>query len=382
MVKITKKYVDSLEAKDKVYTIWDSKLTGFGIKVTPKGRKVYMVRYIGSGDKQRRPALGVHGRLTCEKAREKANEMLSQVATGVDPRDEIDKRKLEPTLNEFFNTYLERHAKLHKKTWKFNQEYYNRHLKEPFGDMKISDITQSAVADLHIKIGNSSGKSMANQIVTLLGMILNKAIEWEVLDKRNPTQYVKKYREQSRDRFLQSHELPLFIEAVEQEERLFRDFFFILLLTGQRKTNVLEMKWKDLNLKDQYWLIPETKNGEPLMVPLVNDAVEILKERKKHATSNVWVFESETSESGRLVDPKKAWARIRKRSGLEDLRMHDLRRTMGSYQTILGASGFIVAKSLGHKSLKSTEIYARLNINPVRESMERASRVLLNKGDD
>ena len=83
------------------------------------------------------------------------------------------------------------------------------------------------------------------------------------------------------------------------------------------------------------------------------------------------------SASGHLVDPKKAWKRILNRAEIEDLNMHDLRRTMGSYQTIGGANSFIVAKSLGHKSIKSTEIYARLNIDPVRESMEQAANLMM-----
>jgi integrase len=210
-------------------------------------------------------------------------------------------------------------------------------------------------------------------------MLFNKAMEWEHFKGSNPTQYVKKFKEISRDRFLQANELPLFLKAVDEEEPLFRDFFYILLLTGQRKTNVLEMQWKDISFEYKYWKIPETKNGEPLVVPLVEGAIDILKERKIKSKNLVWVFESETSASGRLVDPKKAWYRILKRSGIEDLRMHDLRRTMGSYQTILGSSSFIVAKSLGHKSIKSTEIYARLNIDPVRQSMENATNFMLNK---
>lgn len=380
MVKITKTYVESLEPKDKDYIVWDEKLTGFGVKVTPKGKKSYLLRYRGTNGKQRRPSLGVHSKkTTCEDARKEAIRRLKLISAGEDPQDTIEQAKLELTLNELFHHYIENYAKLHKKTWKYNEEYYNRHLRDVFGSRKLSSITQAEIATLHFKIGNTSGRSMANQIVTLLGMLFNKAMEWEHFKGNNPTQYVKKFKEISRDRFLQANELPLFLKAVDEEEPLFRDFFYILLLTGQRKTNVLEMQWKDISFEYKYWKIPETKNGEPLVVPLVEGAIDILKERKIKSKNLVWVFESETSASGRLVDPKKAWYRILKRSGIEDLRMHDLRRTMGSYQTILGSSSFIVAKSLGHKSIKSTEIYARLNIDPVRQSMENATNFMLNK---
>lgn len=78
-------------------------------------------------------------------------------------------------------------------------------------------------------------------------------------------------------------------------------------------------------------------------------------------------------EAGHFHDPKKAWARILKRAGIEDLRIHDLRRTLGSWQTALGASGFIVGKSLGHKSMQATAVYARLNLDPVRNSVNAAA---------
>jgi len=379
MVNLNKTFVESLEPQDKEIVYWDDKQKGFGVKVTPTGKKVYIFKYRDNNGKQRKKTIGPHGKYACNEARDEAKDIQKDANRGKDiERDLVaEQKRLELTLDELFDAYLERHAKQHKKTWKYNEQYYNRHIKKVFGSRKLSEIYQTEIATLHSQIGKSSGQSMANQIVTLLGMLFNKAIEWEYYDKRNPTLHIKKFKEKPRDRFLQSHELPIFLKAVDEEEPLFRDFFYILLLTGQRKTNVLEMQWKDINFDNSSWRIPETKNGDPLVVPLTSEVMEVLKERKKNSKNKKWVFESETSQSGRLVDPKKAWARIRARSEIEDLNMHDLRRTMGSYQTILGSSSFIVAKSLGHKSIKSTEIYARLNIDPVRESMERASSAIL-----
>lgn len=379
MPKLTKTFIESLEPQSESVIYWDSLIFGFGVRVSPKGKKAYLVRYRTINRKQRKPVIGIHGVMTCEQAREAAKTILSGVNLGKDFQGEKEKIRNEPTLNEFFKMYIDKYAKQHKKTWKFNEEYYNRHIKNAFGDYRLSTITQDDILKIHKKIGANSGHSMANQIVTLIGMIFNKAIEWDYYEHKNPILHIKKFKEKSRDRFLQSNELPAFLSAVDMEEQPFRDFFYILLLTGQRKTNVLEMKWQDINLKEKYWRIPETKNGDPLMVPLVNDALTILKQRKKESNgSSEWVFTSKTSRSGRLTDPKRAWYRVLRECELKDLRMHDLRRTMGSYQTILGASSFIVAKSLGHKDQKSTQIYARLNMDPVRQSMQKASTVMLN----
>ena len=161
-------------------------------------------------------------------------------------------------------------------------------------------------------------------------------------------------------------ELKLFYDAVMEEPPLWRDLLFVLLFTGQRKRNVCQMRWEKLDLSRGLWFVAgETmKNGSPLVVVLSTNALAILNERFSAPDKNAdWVFPSERG-AGAVVDPKKAWERIRERSGLEDVRMHDLRRTLGSWQALGGTSLQIIGKSLGHKSMKATEIYARLTTAP------------------
>ncbi len=179
----------------------------------------------------------------------------------------------------------------------------------------------------------------------------------------------------SRDRFLQPNELPRFFEAVANEpNEAARDFFMISLLTGARKANTLAMRWDEINFHSATWRIAITKNSEPQVVHLPKEAVAILAERKLHSQSS-WVFPGEGA-SGHLADPKKAWGRILAEAGIENLRIHDLRRTLGSYQAATGASGYIIGKSLGHKSQQSTAVYARLNLDPVRESVNKATEAM------
>ena len=111
---------------------------------------------------------------------------------------------------------------------------------------------------------------------------------------------------------------------------------------------------------------------------MCEDAYQSLKRRKKDADS-VWVFPG-TGKEGHLVDPKKAWLRITKRGGFEDLRIHDLRRTLGSWLAASGVSLPIIGKTLGHKSSQSTQIYARLNLDPVRESLKKATDAMFALG--
>ena len=163
--------------------------------------------------------------------------------------------------------------------------------------------------------------------------------------------------------------------SYEPSEQI-QDYFMLLLLTGVRRANLLAMRWDEISFERKEWRIPETKNGEPLTVHIAPQAIEILKRRKEEAAEAggdiEWVFPGD-GKAGHLQDPKRAWKRILKRAGIADLRIHDLRRTLGSWQTALGASGFIVGKSLGHKSLQATAVYARLNLDPVRDSVNAAA---------
>jgi integrase len=186
-----------------------------------------------------------------------------------------------------------------------------------------------------------------------------------------------------RKRFLQSGELPKFFAALAADDSdTFRDFVSLALLTGARRENVLTMKWADVDLGECLWRIPDTKNGEPLDVPLVPEAVAILKARKPaddDADGAPYVLPAARG-SGPMAPPKKRWTALLERAELDDLRLHDLRRSMGSWQAKTGASLIVIGKSLGHKSASATQVYAHLDVDPVRESMEKAAGAMLTAG--
>jgi len=208
-----------------------------------------------------------------------------------------------------------------------------------------------------------------------LRAIFNKAADWGY-EGPNPARGIKKFPERSRERFLQADELPNFFKAVAEEANdAVRDFILISLLTGARRGNVLAMRWADVNLERATWTIPTTKTDDSLTVPLVPEAVAILAGRQGRAQGE-YVFPAK-SKSGHLAEPKTAWARILKRAGIKDLHVHDLRRTLGSWQAAQGASLVIIGKSLGHRNVSTTAIYSRLNIDPVRRSVEAATKAML-----
>ena len=183
------------------------------------------------------------------------------------------------------------------------------------------------------------------------------------------------FRTISRDRFLEADELPRFFKSLSDEENhTLRDYVLISLLTGARRANVLSMRWKQVHLERGYWNIPETKNGTSQRVVLVPAAVDILRKRQENGSEFVFPGSDPVKH---LVDPKRGWKRILQRANISNLRIHDLRRSLGSWQAATGASLSMIGKSLNHKNVNSTAIYARLNLDPVRVSVETATSAML-----
>ena len=140
------------------------------------------------------------------------------------------------------------------------------------------------------------------------------------------------------------------------------------------------MRWDQIDLQAMTWRIPRTKNGESQTIPLGEPEAMILKGRQAESSSP-WVFPSPAKIDQHLSPPRAGWERILKRAGIADLRMHDLRRTLGSYMVDTGASLAIIGKTLNHKSQQATAIYARLSLDPIREAKDKAVRAMLGLAD-
>ena len=276
------------------------------------------------------------------------------------------------TFGGMFEEYMERYSKVYKRTWKYDQSEINRFVPHWF-KKKAAAINKQEIQVLLDKIRADNGLYQANRLFERIRAIYNKHLEWG-WKGTNPTIGIKKFKEKSRDRFMQADELPRFFEALEEEQNIaVRDYIWISLLTGARKNNVLAMRWNEINFTAKEWRIPDTKNGESLTIPLSDQAIKILNNRDK---SGQFVFASDLSSKGYVQDPKKAWARILKKANIDNLRIHDLRRTLGSWQVATGASLPIIGKSLGHKTQAATAVYARLNLDPVRESVNKATEAM------
>lgn len=231
------------------------------------------------------------------------------------------------------------------------------------------------------------GPGAANRTLALIGAMFGKAAALGFTGP-NPARGVKKFPSHSRERFLHADELPRFFKAVSEEPNgTMRDFVWLALFTGARRANVQAMRWDQLNLERGTWRIPQTKSGDPQTVHLPAPALEILKRRQAESESdeadskNPWVFPGR-GRSGHLEEPKGAWNRICERAGLGvglkgGVVIHDLRRTLGSWQAATGANLPVIGKSLGHKQQNTTAIYARLDLDPVRQAVDKATAAML-----
>lgn len=359
--------------------VQDLKVPGLTLRVTPNGVKTFSLFRRVKGGGPIRVTLGRYGAggITIDQARRMAAAVVAKAAEGVNVAEVRRAHRAERTFGELFTEYLNRHAKRQKRTWAEDEQRYKQYLAAYLGKKKLSSIDRAAVASVHSTITNSGHPVVANRVLALISSVFGRAIEWG-LAETNPTRGVRRNRESSRDRFLQAEEMPRFFKSLAEETNdVIRDYILLSLLTGARRANVLSMKWQEVSLNEGEWRIAHTKNGTPQTIPLSAEALAILKDRSLKANKKaVYVFPGD-GETGHLVEPKKGWQRVLERAGITGLRIHDLRRSLGSWQAKTGASLAIIGKSLNHKNAQTTAIYARLDLDPIRASVARATAAML-----
>jgi len=363
--------------KGRAY-VYDARMPGLCLCVSAAGSKI-LYFYKWAAGRPLRIRLGKLGELSIDAARKAAAGFTAELARGKDLAEERRARRQSPTFQDLFDHWIA-HAKERKKTWPEDERMYKKFIKGAWATRRLSSIKQRDVQAMHSQVGNSSGKYQANRVLGMVKAMFNRA--WEIGWKgENPADRITKFREEDRDRFLQPEELRTFFQALAEEpNQTARDCILMLLWTGARRGDVQAMRWDAVNLDLGYWRIPSTKSGEPVVVPLVEPALRILNNRLAASDDSPWVFPAH-SKSGHIMEPKSVWKRVLERAGLRDLRLHDLRRTLGSWQALGGASLPVIAKSLGHKQVRTTEVYARLQLDPVRASMERATQAMYEAGD-
>lgn len=356
--------------------IGDSTTPGLYLMVTAKGAKSWYLYKRVNGNPEKL-FLGGHPDLTPDQARDAARRRLGEIAADRNPAEERRRRLGEMTLREAFTRYLESYAKLHKRTWEADEKAFERHCTK-LASRRLSAIQTRDIEQLHAEIGDTATYS-ANRILALLSKVFNQSVKWGFAGP-NPCKGVTRFKEESRERFVDEQELPRLFAALDAApDQNLADFFRLALLTGARRGNVQAMKWADVNFSRRTWTIKaaEAKAGDTLNIYLSDAAVAILQKRwQGRIVDSEFVFPG-FGKTGHLTEPKAAWKWICTKAELKDLRIHDLRRSLGSWMAAGNVSTAIVGKALGHKSPQSTAVYARMNLNPVASAIEQAQAAMM-----
>jgi len=374
----TRTLIEKLEPGNKRTRYYDTKVYGLMLEVMPTGSKIYRLRRTVHY-KNEVATIGNSRDITLDQAREKAIKLSAQLINGgsfVGARQAI---REEMTLEELGSLYFDQYAKDRCVTYEEMKKCFKRWYHMHF-QTKVSKITVHML-QLHInKLAAEKHYYRANRALDQIKAIFNWGIKKGMV-QTNPALSVDQFRERSRDRFIQPHEFPALLNAIKAypDDRL-QDFFLLCLYTGARSGNVLAMRWDELDKDLGTWRIPLTKNGDSQTISLSDAALEILEKRRQKRNLLPWVFpgghKEDQSNYDHLKEPKKAWSLILKAAGINNLHIHDLRRSLASYMVMTGASTPLVQKQLGHKSLLAASVYQRVHDTPAKLAADQAIKVM------
>lgn len=398
---------------------WDDDLPNFGLRVYPSGKKSFIISY-RIGKRKRQMTLGNYGELTLDQARKKAKIELAKTLDNIDPLAGKDKARQSDNLKTLCLEYLEKHAKTHKKSWEEDQRRVNNYIIPLYGQIIPDAISKKDILSLHNRIGKEKPYE-ANRVIALLSVIFEFALQRGYVEESytNPAKGIKPFKEVKRDRWLTPEELPLLAEAIDNEQNYYaRHAIWLYLLTGARKSELLTAKWEYIDWSRSELRLPDTKAGRVHYIPLSAEAIELLNNLTR-VEGNPYILVGHV-KGKHLINISKPWIRIRKSAtislwrqttdyaalieevennfsndeiystsqlfdavielaakrditlptGLTDIRIHDLRRTLGSWLAQAGNSLHLIGKVLNHSNQSTTAIYARFGQDHVKQALE------------
>ena len=347
---------------------WDEGMRCFGLRVYPSGRRMYVCSYRVRGRK-RLARLGRADALTLDQARKKAMAYLGKVASNEDPQEAADRQPGLTTIDQLCKAFIENHAKRKKKKWRDDESCLKRRVLSKLKSRLAVCVVTADMEGIHSEVG-AQHPYAANRVLEVVRKMFNwgKVAGLIPKDHANPAVGIVRFPERKRKRFITTAEMPRFVQSLEQEENDYaRHGLWLLLLMGLRSTELLKAKWVDIDWDMGTLFIGLTKNGEPLLAPISEAAMARLKMIPRLANNPYIICGQRAGQHlHRLGRPLK---QILKRSGLENIRVHDLRRTVGSWLAQAGTSLHLIGDVLNHKDTKTTAGYAYFQTQQRREAL-------------
>jgi integrase len=381
MPRLTARLIQQLPLWTDVF-IWDDVVPGFGVRAR-SGQKSYVLQYRvmgGRGARQRRVTLGKVGALSLDDARVLAQDYLRGVRYGQDPAGDRQAMRQAPRVEDLAERYLREHADVKKKPRSAHMDRVNLrlHVLPALGTVRVAALTRADVARLHHGMRATPGA--ANRVLALLSKMCALAEQWGLRDPgSNPVKGIERFRERRRERHLQPAELERLGEVLRQVELERTEspssvaLVRLLLLTGARLGEVLGLRWERIDWQAGSVRLADSKTGPKTLY--LSDAARVVLALLPRVVDNPWCLPGRVH--GRpLVNPQKPWRRIRAAAGLDDVRLHDLRHTYASVAARGGLSLPMIGALLGHSEAQTTQRYAHLVGNPVKQAAEQVGEAI------
>jgi integrase len=377
MQKLTRSFINAVTPTKRVAFIWDSSLTGFGLKVTTAGNKTFVYQYRTTSGRSRRLKIGNYPALTPENARQIATNYAALVSQGDDPAEARSQSRTAERFKDFAARYIKEHAEIRKKPSSVREDrrILDKIILPAIGARKLIEISRKDVQALHRKLSDTPYQ--ANRVLALLKTMFNLAELWDIRPAHtNPCHGIALYREARRQRFLSVKEVTSLGQALNDLERdkiislQSAEIIRMLLLTGARKREIMNLKWEEVDFERLRLNLKDSKTG-PKTIHLTATAAKRLDSLPR-IDGNPYVFVGQ-KEGQPLVEIKRPWRKVLERAELQDLRIHDLRHSYAAFGASGGYSLPIIGALLGHAQPQTTARYAHLADDPIRAANEDIS---------
>lgn len=353
---------------------YDKKVVGLSLKVLTSGHKAFYIRYRDKRSKLVERKLGSAATMKLADARKAATDVLAQVAMGDDPFEQRRTLKKVPTLAEFVASAYMPHVKGYKRSWETDETLLRNHVLPMLGKLYLDEIKRQHLVEVFSQHRETHKPASTNRVIILCRYIFNLALKWEVEGiTRNPTAGVTLYPlNNQRERYLKDDEALRLFEALEASPNPQLPFIIaMLLLTGARRREVLDARWSDIDLDKRLWRIEFNKTGKTRHVPVSQGLLSLLEKLPRQADNDYLFANSNTGKP--FVSIFHSWDTARRKAGLADLRIHDLRHSFASYLVNQGHSLYEVQKLLGHTQVKTTQRYAHLSHDSLLNAADSAA---------